>query len=50
MTVFFPRPINKKGIDKTKEPVKFDWCKDVKGGFASENLPSMIYQHIYLYF
>jgi|TARA_R110000851_G_scaffold227659_2_gene380474 hypothetical protein len=46
MTVFFPRPINNKGIDKTKEPVKFDWYKDFKGGFASENLPSMIYQHM----
>ena len=46
MTVFFPRPINNKGIDKTNEPIKFDWYKDFKGGFASENLPSMIYQHM----
>tara|TARA_R110002153_G_scaffold182269_1_gene335592 strand:+ start:444 stop:3671 length:3228 start_codon:yes stop_codon:yes gene_type:complete len=46
MTVFFPRPINNKGIDKTNEPVKFDWYKDFKGGFASENLPAMLYQHM----
>ncbi len=45
MSVFFPRPWTNEG-SKQIEPVKFDWWKDFKGGFNTENLPAMVYQHM----
>ena len=45
MTVFFPRPWTNEGSKQT-EPVKFDWWKDFKGGFETENLPAIVYQHM----
>ena len=47
MAVFFPNPITTDYLKSQKtETVKFNWWKDFKGGFETENLPTMIYQHM----
>tara|TARA_R100001530_G_scaffold134241_2_gene108746 strand:- start:508 stop:4080 length:3573 start_codon:yes stop_codon:yes gene_type:complete len=46
MTVFFPRPWINEGVQKSTKPVKFDWWKDFKGGFETENLPAIAYQYM----
>ena len=43
MPVFYPRP---ESNIKNTESIKFDWYKDFKGGFETENLPAMLYQHM----
>jgi hypothetical protein len=43
MTVFFPRTKTHK---PNQDRIEFDWKKDFAGGFETENLPTMIYQHM----
>ena len=47
MATYFQQPITLNDLkSEPQEQITFDWWKDFKGGFETENLPTMLYQHM----
>ena len=47
MATYFQQPITLDDLkSEPQEQITFDWWKDFKGGFETENLPTMLYQHM----